>query len=490
MPSWAQEDDPWSAAGAEQWDVPVEDTWPVIAQPEPEADVWNGGPDNELQHHEPFAASEGVDEWPVIQQPAEAAWAEEADTWNVQQPAFEDDWAATNDDPWATQPTADTEAFDADEVSYGDPYETQQVGTAQSQDGEQPWWAEQSGFGGQFTDQAESNLPYFDEHFDELDVEDTEDPYRYEEPAYGGVSNLFDADVDLDEPDPFELPDDDWSLPDEQPRSTRVRSQDREPSRGRGDRRPAKSQQRPGAKPKSTTARKKSSNKNANPLAGFRLPFGSGSTAVTVVVIAVAIVALSLLFKDAFQRVGAAPNPDGSTTVASCADAPDTTNSKKVDLAAAMLSTVDGAAVVADHQAGTGTIDFSRALAAEPDATTALSNLDQSRFERGYDRAFTVGKNGRVHVSVYEFKGSLCSAEYLKLHPLTGQTFTASDVQGSVGQVTQVGTKAFNGTIEGSIGDMVVLAQYTNATSADVAKATLQKILGQQITNLRTAGVQ
>lgn len=525
--SWDEDADPWTSAGAEPWGaVATEDEWPVVSQPQGQEE-WDGVTpqqptdadaawDETTFDQQPFDPQpqpewtgyddQGQDqEWPVVQQPLpDDAWTgEESDPWNVQQPSDQTEWdaQAESDDPWNVPgiPAADDPWNVPVAAGVDDPWNaaaTYDDGAdafsaqpaADDVDGEQPWWTEQSGFGGEFAEQTEANLPYFDE----LDAEDSEDPYAYEEPAYSGVSDLFDADADLDEPDPFELPEDDWSLPDEPARSARSR-QDREPAKNRGAKNGPKKNARPGnnkngAKKKKPASKGKSAKATAG---GFRLPFGSGSTAITVVVIAIMIIALSLLFKDAFQRVGAAPNPDGSQApAATCADSP-SNDATKIDLGAAMISSVDKGTVVADHQAGTGAIDFSRALAAEPDASTALSGLDQSRFERGYDRSFTMPKGGNLHVAVYEFKGSLCSAEYLNLHPADpAHSFTASDIANSSGEVTQAGAKSFNASIRGPIGNMVVIAQFSGAQTADSAKATLQSVLSVQVTNLRNAGVQ
>jgi hypothetical protein len=469
--AWTAQDDPWTSAGEDPWELPAtDDEWPSTPQqPVVDDDPWGATP----------------------QQPVEETWATDDDPWNAapQQPAVDDDpWNASpqqpavDDDPWNAspqQPAVDDDPWNA--------APQQPAGVAE--DEEQPWWAEQSGFGTQY-EHDETNLPYFDG----LDADEADDPYGFDdEPAYATkgpapVSEYFDEAADLDEPDPFEL-EDDWTLPDESPRSGRsTRSLDREPQRGRSGRGGAKPSKR-SAEGKKTPPRRKPSKQSAG--GGFRLPFGSGSTLVTVIVIAIAIVALSLLFKDAFQRVGASTNPDGTTTelAASCADSP-SASSADVDLAAATLAAVDNASLVPDHEAGTGTIDFTRALAAEPDASMALSVLDQSRFERGYDRLFNVKKSGTLHLSVYQFKGALCAQEYLKLHPVVENSLAVVDVAGSSGFVTQNGSKSFSGTVRGPVGDMVVVVEVAGVGTADVARAALQGVLTKQAVALRDAGVR
>lgn len=466
--AWTQEEDPWTAAGAEPWDPPTaEGEWPVIApqQPVQSAQAWD--------------------------EPQE-------DPWNaVAQPVVDDDpWAQqqVEDDPWVQPQQPAAAAGDAWVDDEADPWNNAQAASDDSAAGEQPWWAEQSGFGGQFAEQEETNLPYFDE----LDAEDTEDPYAFDDGetyvTQSPVSDLFDDDADLDEPDPYELPDDDWSLPDEVARPSRsARSLDREPQKGRGGRAPAKSSGRSGGAKKKPEPRRKPAKKQRAG-GGFRLPFANGSTLITVVVIAIAIIALSLLFKDAFQRVGAATNPDGTTAVAppSCADSP--SNGSKLDVAAVTLGAIDGGTQIADHDANTGTIDFTRALAAESDASMALSILDQSRFERGYDRSFSLKKAGKdagkVHLSVYEFQGPLCAQEYLKLHPTATAAFTAADVQNSAGEVSQTAPKQFSALLRGPIGDTVVAVEVTGVATADLAKSTAQSVLVKQVVALRDAGVQ
>jgi hypothetical protein len=446
------DDDPWNAP---QEPVSYDDPWNSPQSVEANVDPWNA-PQEPVSHEDPWNAPQSVevddDPWTLPAEPATEAWAGE------------------DDDPWnetPQQPAASVVADDSDD--------------------EQPWWAEQSGFGTQY-EQDETNLPYFDD----VDSDPSTGTYDFEdEPAYATptpspMSEYFDEAADLDEPDPFEL-DDDWTLPDETPRGGRnARSLDREPQRGRGGRPSGKSSNRSTGKKKPPPRRKPA---KQNTGGGFKLPFGSGSTVVTVLVIAIAIVALSLLFKDAFQRVGAATNPDGTTAVAaSCADSPSTTSD--IDLAAATVAALDNATLVPDHEAGTGTIDFTRALAAEPDPSMALTVLDQSRFERGYDRMFNVKKNGTIHLSVYQFKGSLCAQEYLELHPVSGNTFSVTDIAGSAGQVTQSGPKAFTGKVQGAIGDSVVIVEVAGVATADAARTTLQSVLTKQIVALRTAGVQ
>jgi hypothetical protein len=209
-----------------------------------------------------------------------------------------------------------------------------------------------------------------------------------------------------------------------------------------------------------------------------------------VLVIAIAIIALSLLFKDAFSRVGAAPNPDAATASAlSCSEAPDASKSVNVDLAAVTLTGVDGATVQADRVAHTGAVDFTRALAAEPDAAQALSTLDQSRFEKGYDRMFTAKKGGTIHLSTYQFKGTSCAARYIALHmPAQGSpSFTVDGVTNSTGKVVQGANKKYTATAWAPVGGMVVIAQWVDAPSSDQAKSAVQTIVAKQVEAIKTA---
>jgi hypothetical protein len=346
-------------------------------------------------------------------------------------------------------------------------------------DGDTPWWADNSAFGdvgsevlttgGHAAGRAYSG---YDDVDNDFKAASADLPYDDE---------MF-VDADLDAPDEFEIDEDEWTLAGEKPQrrpaprgndGARKRSGS---SRGRNDRQ------------RNNRAPQKRGPKNNAPSgdgSGLKLPAIAGNKALTVVVIIAVVVLLSLLFKQAFHGVSAAPNPE-STVTASCATDTAETASSPAMLKAALVATPNGWSQVADTASGNGPIDFSGALKSEPELQSAVFNLDDTRFQSGYSRSFRSGSIV-ANVRVYQFAATTCANDYVNHHSTdqVAQTFDASSIGPVVtGQVTTAtdGTNTY--VVRAARGDRVEIVSWTGDKSPAHAVSGVLQLSASQWSTL------
>jgi hypothetical protein len=241
--------------------------------------------------------------------------------------------------------------------------------------------------------EEDPNLGY--DHWEDDDYDDYDDS-DYDEPALAqGYGARFSNDVDLDEPDEFEPAGDEWSFDDEDELAV---SESREPTR-RG--------KKPAPRRAGAGAGSKSKNRSDLDVAGM---VQARSKVVVVGAVLIAIVMLSALGSEWVDRVGAQPASGHGSSVA-CSAEEDEVGAEDL---LSKVADPDGWVAVEDYSAGTGVVDVDRALASEPNAAEALSILDRTRFRSGYDRSFeNEVTNEDLKITVYEFAGSSCAADYM-----------------------------------------------------------------------------
>ncbi len=237
------------------------------------------------------------------------------------------------------------------------------------------------------------------------------------------VAHLFNDDADVDEPEEHEVEDTDWQvdLADEDD-DWSDRHSNRDPDVGR----PA--------------PRRKSGGSGDGSQSRSRL--------IAIVAALVVIALLSVVGHDVFDRVAAAPG-DGQAEPKTCAEAKSTSAkwNKAATLERKFMPAWPQWQVMPDVSAQTGVVDFAKALKSESNAATALSVLDQSRYLRGYSRAYEGPSGAKITVSIYEFPAAVCATNYVQLHKEQDQatsTFDVTQVPGSVGSVQPIsGTKTW-----------------------------------------------
>lgn len=237
---------------------------------------------------------------------------------------------------------------------------------------------------------------------------------------------------------------DEWSLDGEDEDSWRrqARTQLREPApRGASGRSGQPGRGRPGqrgAGPQRRPAPRRPQQQN------LVLPqFLQDRNKLMVVIAAIVVIAfLSVIFRGIFNRVAAVDSPQGAP--ASCVTARAVEGTKAASLQTKFAAPPVGWSVVADDQAGGGLVDFSVALRAEPDASTALTALDSTRFQNGWTRQYQGPKGASARATTYQFAANACAAQYLANHaaPPGSAAFEVPGIVGAKGWTQGVGSSA------------------------------------------------